>query len=302
MISIFIMVNCAMVINTTCEIVDYTLLIIFCVISDGVINRLTLTGVSLATKDMDMKKMLIWAIIVVGCAGARPAEDSVKAAEPETKEMVAQEDPYASPDHYTMEPGIYTVQVNCDLDAAIKAGKYGVVGDIHLPHINLPACKSEKVDILVWVLDSFNTDPEFQGDMTSPDKILERFDRLGVRPATIWELLALGYTYPILQGQFHIFALGTSLDTAKTPSSITFFPSLGSCCGNEETCDYRVRSLTKAVFAYKCMFPECGSDEECNRRVKQHFEKIAGKKLECGGWSPGNVPTAFAVVQIPKSK
>ena len=78
-------------------------------------------------------------------------------------------------------------------------------------------------------------------------------------------VLALGYTYPILQGQFEIFALGTSLDTEKTPSDITFFPSIGGAVDDQHS--IRTRSLGKAVFSYT------------------------------HGWSPANTPTAFAVVE-----
>jgi len=210
-----------------------------------------------------MRTSLIVLVFILGCSAVhKPCVQS--APEVSVAKVETMQDPYAAPDPYTTEPGIYPVQVNCDLDAAIKAGKYGIVSDIYSSDIALSACKSEKVEILVWVLDSFNTDPEFRAEMTTPDEILERFDRLGVRPATIWELLALGYTYPILQGQFEIFALGTSLDTKTPDPDMTLFPSIGG--GMDDQHPIRTRTLEFAWFDSK------------------------------HGWRPANVPTAFAVV------
>lgn len=96
----------------------------------------------------------------------------------------------------------YTVAVNGDLSLseAIAAGEYDDVNDnITAEHFPVSYASTKTVNIALV----------HRNRVVQSEDIFAEMDREGYRPATIWELLALGAEYPDLQRNFTIFALGS---------------------------------------------------------------------------------------------
>ena len=96
------------------------------------------------------------------------------------------------------------VDYRLDQKTIVEAGNYHLVSseifDIVQTLSLLMECdRTEIVDVFLVSM----------GQSTSTDKILNRLDCEGFRPATLPELLALGATCPWLQLGFRIIALGT---------------------------------------------------------------------------------------------
>jgi hypothetical protein len=86
------------------------------------------------------------------------------------------------------------------LDAMITEGRYAFVsGDVN--GVNFPFTGSGKVEVSVTLV--------HLNRMICSDVALSDIASRGFRPATILELLALGATYPELQQQYPIVALGS---------------------------------------------------------------------------------------------
>lgn len=93
-----------------------------------------------------------------------------------------------------------TVDVNLDLAAMIKAGKYDWVYE-EITDKKFPSTKkgTSEIDLVLVHLDRCATTKEVEAEL----------DKRGLRAATIEELLALGAAQPELQRQFPIVALGS---------------------------------------------------------------------------------------------
>jgi len=93
----------------------------------------------------------------------------------------------------------YRVNVICDLDKAIEAGKYDRV-DNDITQANFPqACKAGDVEVILVAIDRAMTGEE----------VVAELGKKGLRPATLAQLLSLGAAQPDLQRQFYIVALGS---------------------------------------------------------------------------------------------
>ena len=97
----------------------------------------------------------------------------------------------------------YPVSVNYDqtLKAMIKAGKYDWTND-NIVQMNFPHDKSRGIEEITIEL------IKYDADMESHDVITD-LDSRGLRPATIEELCAFGASYPDVQRQFPMVALGS---------------------------------------------------------------------------------------------
>ncbi len=93
-----------------------------------------------------------------------------------------------------------TVDYAKSLPEMIKAGNYGYANEDITPK-NFPITGEGKVDLEI-VLVHFGKDIE-------SDDVLAELDKLGLRAATLPELLALGETHPKVQREFPIIALGS---------------------------------------------------------------------------------------------
>ncbi|MDO8467243.1 MAG: hypothetical protein Q7S83_03850 [bacterium] len=71
----------------------------------------------------------------------------------------------------------------------------------HFPRPSIPRGISKKAEVALELI-------HFNRSISSDDAIAE-LKRLGYRPATIWELLVFGMTYPEKQREFPIVALGS---------------------------------------------------------------------------------------------
>jgi hypothetical protein len=97
--------------------------------------------------------------------------------------------------------GTYQVQVDCDLDRAVKAGKYDWVDyDFTSKDFSEPACKAGKTEVYVVSLSLAAT----------TNKVKAELERRGLRPATRWELLALGAAQPDIRRKYGIAAFGST--------------------------------------------------------------------------------------------
>ena len=91
----------------------------------------------------------------------------------------------------------YKVKVICDFSKAIEAGKYDLVNIKNA--FTFSVCKDvEEVEVRLFHF----------GRGFTVEGCLDKMEKEGYRPATIWELLALGAKHPDLQRQFSIAALG----------------------------------------------------------------------------------------------
>lgn len=100
---------------------------------------------------------------------------------------------------------VYPITVNYDLSLSemIKAGHYDWVNQ-HITSEHFPVNGTDIKEVVTELVhfNHFNRYMEFK-DM------LRELEELGLRPATIEELLAFGAKYPKLQRQFFIVALGS---------------------------------------------------------------------------------------------
>ena len=96
---------------------------------------------------------------------------------------------------------LVSVDFGRTVEEAVKAGKYDWVNE-HITQQNFPNDQGQgKVETSMELV-------HFGRDMRS-DKVVAELDKLGLRPATLMELLAFGAANPELQRQFPIFALGS---------------------------------------------------------------------------------------------
>jgi hypothetical protein len=109
------------------------------------------------------------------------------------------------------------------VEEAIMLGKYDwVSGDI--THQDFPHDQNRGKMVMDIVLHHLDRCTKSSGE------VIVELDRLGMRPATLMELLAFGAVNPELQQQFPIIALGT------VASSHRSFPCLDSKIGKRNLC------------------------------------------------------------------
>ena len=96
----------------------------------------------------------------------------------------------------------FRVRVNHDLSVkeAVSAGKYDWEND-DINDKNFPSKRSGLAQIDIRLV-------HFNKDMSSED-VLKELDKMGLRPAELPELLALGAEYPDEQRKYPIVALGS---------------------------------------------------------------------------------------------
>lgn len=97
---------------------------------------------------------------------------------------------------------LYSVVVDYSqpLDEILSAGKYDLV-DHNITEKNFPKTADGVVELNIELV-------HFNHGISS-DSVVAEMDKMGLRPATIWELLAFGAKYPELQRQFPIVAIGS---------------------------------------------------------------------------------------------
>ncbi len=111
----------------------------------------------------------------------------------------------------------FKVLVDCTKSLAemVSAGKYNWVNnDITQDHFPISGQDQKEVEVILF---------HFNRAISSEDAISE-MGKVGFRPATIEELLALGVSQPELQKQFPIVALGS---VWQHPSGHHYVPFLG---------------------------------------------------------------------------
>ena len=103
-------------------------------------------------------------------------------------------------DTFVLDPQVYQVEVDCNVDRMVMAGKY-VRRSVQITHKNffVAGCKSDQVDLRLVSLDH----------MINTEQALGELYQRGFRPATLLELLAFGISFPELQRKSPIVALGT---------------------------------------------------------------------------------------------
>lgn len=93
-----------------------------------------------------------------------------------------------------------TVGYGVSMAKMVKAGKYDWVnGDIIQKNFPNEGNRTAEVDTVLVHLNK----------AASTDEVLRHLDSLGLRPATIAELLAFGVKYPEIQREFPVIALGS---------------------------------------------------------------------------------------------
>ncbi|KKT49279.1 MAG: hypothetical protein UW41_C0009G0046 [Candidatus Collierbacteria bacterium GW2011_GWC2_44_18] len=99
-------------------------------------------------------------------------------------------------------PG-YSVNVDyaTSVEQMIKAGKYDWFND-DITSGHFPSNEKGKSQMVIYLLN-------FDGDISS-ENALQEMNKLGLRPATLKELLALGAQHPNLQRKDVIVALGST--------------------------------------------------------------------------------------------
>ena len=131
-------------------------------------------------------------------------ESGVIACYFEAKRLGKPTDSNAMRKAFGLEPflAVYKVVVdyyNLSLAQMIEAGKYYWVNDdITAEHFPVKG-ESKQVEITLLHFDRY----------ISSDEAVKEIDKMGYRPATLPELLALGASQPELQRQFPIVALGS---------------------------------------------------------------------------------------------
>lgn len=115
-----------------------------------------------------------------------------------------------------------TVDYARGLPEMIKAGKYDYANDdITAEHFPIVGEGKQGLEILLV---------HFGKDMESND-VLSELGKLGLRPATLPELLAFGETHPEIQREFPIIALGSVWQNRDGSRHV---PYLGGWCGGRE--------------------------------------------------------------------
>lgn len=101
-----------------------------------------------------------------------------------------------------MKNNTFRIQVDYDLsvEKAVKAGKYNWEDD-DINDKNFPSKHSGSAEIDIQLI-------HFNKGMSSED-VLKELDKMGLRPAELPELLALGAKYPYEQRKYPIIALGS---------------------------------------------------------------------------------------------
>ena len=130
---------------------------------------------------MQFPKLFVAVLAVAGMVGPSFAGDS----------------PSLKVEQTTFEVGIDQTRT---LDQLIAVGKYDWVS----PDLTKYFTIAPGADYIVTLLTLLN----FNQEMTS-EQVLVEMDRLGLRPATLQELLSLGAQRPELQKEFPVIALGT---------------------------------------------------------------------------------------------
>lgn len=122
----------------------------------------------------------------------------------------------------------YPLTVNYDTPVGdgVKAGQYGW-SDPNIISQHFPS-KREGIQKVEVELIHFNR-------FISTDRALEGLDKLGVRPAELHELLALGEKYPELQSKFPIVALGS---VWQDPRGYRYVPYLYCYGSRRKLCLY----------------------------------------------------------------
>ncbi len=116
----------------------------------------------------------------------------------------------------------YPVAVNyiLSLEEMIAAGRYDWKNDdITAKHFPMKGEGIADVDIQLV---------HFGHMMDSSDKVIRELDKMGLRPASIEELLAFGAKYPDVQRQFPIVVLGSLWRRLDGDHSVPFLHGLGS--------------------------------------------------------------------------
>ncbi|PIR97979.1 MAG: hypothetical protein COT89_01875 [Candidatus Colwellbacteria bacterium CG10_big_fil_rev_8_21_14_0_10_42_22] len=93
-----------------------------------------------------------------------------------------------------------TVDYGLSVEAMVKAGRYDWVND-YITSRNFPTKKKGKKQVVVELIHLNRS--------VSTDDALKELDKMGMRPAELHELLALGQMYPELQREFPVVALGS---------------------------------------------------------------------------------------------
>lgn len=119
---------------------------------------------------------------------------------------------------------VYHVMVNYNLSVkkAIKAGNYDWTND-DITSENFPTKRSGEAEVDIELV-------HFNRDM-STEEVLAEFDKRGLEPAELHELLKIGEKYPNLQREFPIVALGS---VRRSPYGSRYYPYL-SCDNSERT-------------------------------------------------------------------
>lgn len=94
-----------------------------------------------------------------------------------------------------------TVLYGLSLEEMVKRGRYDWVNE-HITQTNFPRPKRRKQKGAVIELIKFDKAME-------SDDVIAELDKMGLRPATIEELLAFGEMYPDVQREFPVVALGS---------------------------------------------------------------------------------------------
>lgn len=109
----------------------------------------------------------------------------------------------AEADSKTRNSFTVTVDYDSRLESMIEDGQYHWKNP-DITAKNFPIDSKGKVETRIDLVDLVQFKPHARSD-----EILRELDRLGMRPATLPELLALGATYPEKQREFWIVALGS---------------------------------------------------------------------------------------------
>jgi len=114
--------------------------------------------------------------------------------------------------------GLVTVDYDMPSDQMIAAGNYDSHFNISASDIkNFTVTNSGKIEVLFQLV-NFNDHPIESAD------VLTELDALGLRPATLQEMLAFGAKLPEIQRQFPIIALGSVYKQAS--SGYSYVPCL----------------------------------------------------------------------------
>lgn len=113
-----------------------------------------------------------------------------------------------------------------DLDDMVMAGKYFQVGE-YFTKAHFPKIMGEAVELDVALI-------HFNHEISSSDRAIKELDKIGYRPATIEELLSFGATYPNIQREFPILALGSSCRVLGGDRRAAYLDKYRSSYGSEE--------------------------------------------------------------------